>query len=203
MRERGLLRLLAPVFLVLGSFAISGCAGDVPAPKAFVPYDSADGRFSCDYPKGWEVEKGAGKQEAMFSYAKFSMGGAEIRVEADFAGSLFGDMARASGAGLGGEAEPPVAKVHVNPIRLKQMKEDFSNYQEREPKAFQSKGMGEGRRSMFTADQTFGGKIFGYRATLLTGDRRITILCTCPASNWNTLKPGFEKVIASLRLGGR
>jgi len=188
--------------LVFGVVAVSGCSGTVPAPTAFVAYHSADGRFSCDYPKGWEVEKGAGKQEAMFSYAKFSMGGAEIRVEADFAGSLFGDMARAGG-GIGADAEPPVARVHVNPIRLKQMKEDYSNYQEREAKGFQSKGLGEGRRSMFTADQTIGGKIFGYRATMLTGDRRITVLCTCPASNWNTLKPGFETVISSLRQGGQ
>jgi len=202
MRARWSLRLLAMASLVFGVVAVSGCSGTVPAPTAFVAYHSADGRFSCDYPKGWEVEKGAGKQEAMFSYAKFSMGGAEIRVEADFAGSLFGDMARAGG-GIGADAEPPVARVHVNPIRLKQMKEDYSNYQEREAKGFQSKGLGEGRRSMFTADQTIGGKIFGYRATMLTGDRRITVLCTCPASNWNTLKPGFETVISSLRQGGQ
>jgi hypothetical protein len=193
--------LVAVVAPILGVFPVLGCSGTVAAPTAFVAYHSADGRFSCDYPKGWEVEKGAGKQEAMFSYAKFRTGDAEIRVEADFAGSLFGDMARAGGAG--GDDEPPVAKVHVNPIRLKQMKDEFSNFTEREAKGFQSKGMGEGRRSMFTADQTFGGKIFGYRATLLTGDRRITVLCTCPAGNWQTLKPGFEKVISSLRLGGR
>ncbi|MGO9466909.1 MAG: hypothetical protein ACLQIB_56630 [Isosphaeraceae bacterium] len=202
MRARWLLRLLVGGSLVVGAAVVLGCEGTVAAPTTFAQYDSADGRFSCDYPKGWEVEKGAGKQEAMFSYAKFSMGGAEIRVEADFAGSLFGDMAKAGGV-MGGDAEPPVARVHLNPTRIKQMKEDYSNYQERDAKGFQSKGMGEGRRSMFTADQTFGGKIFGYRATLLTGDRRITVLCTCPAGNWQTLKPAFENVIASLRLGGR
>jgi len=189
--------------LVVGIAAILGCEGTVPAPTAFAPYDSADGRFSCDYPKGWEVEKGAGKQEAMYSYAKFRAGGAEISVDADFAGSLFGDMAKAGAGGAGTDAESPVARVHVNPIKLKQLKDEFSNYQEREAKSFQSKGMGEGRRSMFTADQTFGGKTFGYRATLLTGDRRITVLCTCPGGNWTTLKPAFEKVISSLRQGGR
>jgi hypothetical protein len=182
-------------------FAIAlGCEGTVAAPTSFAPYDSADGRFSCDYPQGWEVEKGAGKQDAPYSYAKFRAGGAEIRVEADFAGSLFGDMAKA-GAAMSGDAEAPVARVH--PLGERHMKEEFTNYQEREAKGFQSKGMGEGRRSMFTADQTFGGKTFGYRATLLTGDRRISVVCTCPAGNWQTLKPGFEKVIASLRQGGR
>jgi len=128
------------------------------------------------------------------------MGGAEIRVEADFAGSLFGDIAKAGG-GFGGNSEPPVARVH--PMGTKAMKDEFSNYQEKEAKGFQSKGMSEGRQSMFTADQTFGGKTFGYRATLLTGDRRITVITTCPADNWKTLKPAFEKVIASLRQGGQ
>jgi hypothetical protein len=201
MRARWLLRLLAAVSPVLVVFVVSGCGGTVPAPKAFVAYHSADGRFSCDYPKGWEVEKGAGKPDAPYSYAKFRMGGAEIRVEADFAGSLFGDIAKAGAGMLGGDAEPPVARVH--PMGVRTMKDEFSNYQEREAKGFQSKGMSEGRRSMFTADQTFGGKIFGYRATLLTGDRRITVVATCPAGNWQTLKPGFEKVIDSLRQGGQ
>ncbi len=203
MCARLLLRALPAMSVALGFSMLVGCEGNVPAPTAFAAYDSADGRFSCDYPKDWEVEKGAGKQEAMYSYAKFRAGGAEISVNADFAGSLFGDMAKAGAGAMGADAESPAAKVHANPIKLKQMKEQFSNYQEREGKSFQSKGMGEGRRSMFTADQTFGGKIFGYRATLLTGDRRITVLCTCPSGNWTTLKPAFEKVISSLRQGGR
>jgi hypothetical protein len=190
------------LLLALALTVVLGCEGTVPAPTEFVPYHSADGKFSCDYPKGWEVEKGAGRQDAMFSYAKFRAGGAEISVEADFAGSLFGDMAKAgNGASLSGDASP-AARVHANPITIKKLEEEFSNYKEREGKNFTSKGLGEGRRSMFTADQTFGGKLFGYRATLLSGDRRITVKCTCPSSNWSTLKPAFEKVISSLRIGG-
>jgi hypothetical protein len=192
-------RLSAIVGMYLGPIAISGCGGAVPAPKAFVAYHSPDGRFSCDYPKGWEAEVGAGKQDAPYSYAKFTMGNAEIHVGADFAGSLFGDIAKASGA-MSADAEAPAARVH--PLGVRQMKKDFSNYQEKEAKAFVSKAIGEGRRSFFTADQTLGGKTYGYRATLLSGDRRITVLCTCPAANWNALKPAFEKVINSLRLGG-
>jgi hypothetical protein len=166
-------RLTAIVGMCLGPMAISGCGGAVPAPKGFVAYHSPDGRFSCDYPKGWEVTGGGAKSDAPYSWAKFTMGNAEIRVDADFAGSLFGDIAKASGA-MSGDAEAPTARVH--PLGVRQMKEDYSNYQEKEAKAFQSKGLGEGRRSVFTADQTFGGKTYGYRATLLSGDRRITVL---------------------------
>jgi len=193
----------APAVCVLfGLLGIAGCGGGaVPAPTAFVAYNAPDGRFACDYPKGWEVEIGAGRQDAPYSYAKFTKGNAEIKVEADFAGSLFGDIAKAGAAMAGGDAEAPVARVH--PMGVRHMKDEYNNYQEREAKGFQSKGIGEGRRSIFIADQTLGGKIFGYRGTLLTGDRRITVVCSCPATNWKPLKPAFEKVIESLRLPGR
>ena len=189
----------ASIGLILSLLAISGCGAAVPAPKAFVAYHSPSGRFSCDYPKGWQAD-GAGKPESPNAWAKFTMGHAEIRVEADLAGSLFGDMAKSSGSTFGVEEEPPVARIH--PMGERQMKEDFTNYTEREPKPFQSKGIGEGRRSTFIADQTLGGKVYGYRATLLAHDRRITVVCTCPATNWKTLKPAFETVVASVRQGG-
>jgi hypothetical protein len=187
--------------VLFGLVGIPGCGGMVPAPTAFVVYKSPDGRFTCDYPKGWEASGSGDKQDAPYSWAKFTKGNAEIKVEADFAGSLFGDMAKAAGAAMGGDAEAPAARVH--PLGMQHMKEEYNHYEERQPKAFTSKGIGEGRRSVFTADQTLGGKIFGYRATLLSGDRRITVVCTCPATNWQALKAGFERVIESLRLGGR
>jgi hypothetical protein len=98
------------------------------------------------------------------------------------------------------KSEPAVAKVH--PMGVRQMKEDYSNYQEREAVKFQSKGLGEGRRSIFIADKGLGGKIYGYRATLLQHDRRISVICSCPATNWKALKPAFESITASLRQGG-
>ncbi len=184
-------------FSLLG---VPGCGGEVPAPKAFVTYNAPNGRFACDYPKGWEVTGSTSKAESPLSAAKFSMGNAEIKVSADLAGSLFGDITRSTGS-MGGDDEPPVAKVH--PMGVRSMKDEYSNYEEREAKGFKSRGIGEGRRSIFIADQTLGGKVYGYRATLLSGDRRITVVCSCPATNWKALKPAFEKVIESLSLPGR
>ena len=173
---------------------LPGCGGAVEAPKEFVAYGDVGGQFVCDAPKGWEVES-AGKPDSMMSSAKFTKGGAMIHITSDLAGSLFGDIA---GAGRrGDEAEPPVARIH--PMGERHMKEDYQNYKEREPKPFTSKGIGEGRRSTFTADQTLGGRVYGYRATLLSGDRRIEAICACPATNWQALKPAFEQVINSLR----
>jgi hypothetical protein len=178
---------------------LTGCGGEVPAPKAFAQYNSPDGRFSCDYPKGWEAA-GGGKADKPISWAKFTAGNAEIRVDADFAGSLFGDIAKA-GSAMSGDEEPPAAKVH--PMGFRHMKEEFGDkYEEREPKPFKSKGFGEGRKSVFIAPGSFGSKTYGYRATLLSGDRRLTIIAMCPATNWQALKPAFDTVIASLRHGG-
>jgi len=188
----------ALVLLVLAAAPLAGCGGVVPAPKAYATWLDKGGKFVCDYPKGWEAD-GGGKPDSPMSSAKFSSGSAEILVTADFAGSLFGDMARSTGSTFGQNEEPPVAKVHVHPVMLGHMKDDYNNYTEREPKVVKSKGLGEGRRSTFIADGSLGGKLYGYRATYLGGDRRITVICVCPATNWTTLKPAFEKVIDSLR----
>jgi hypothetical protein len=192
-------RLGAVVCALSGVLAVAGCGGSVATPKAYVTYHSTDGRFDCDCPKGWETD-GGGKPESPNCWAKLSSGNAEIKVNADFAGSLFGDMAKAGQGALGADAEPPVARVH--PMGERAMKEEYSNYQEREPKEFQSKGFGEGRRSTFIADGGLGGKTYGYRATLLANDRRITVICSCPSNNFQALKPAFERVIASVRQGG-
>jgi hypothetical protein len=189
-------RRVSSVCSFLALFLASGCGGEVPAPTSFAECLDQGGQFICDSPKGWEVDAG-GKPDSPNSFARFSKGNAQISVMSDLAGSLFGDMAKGSGDGLGGEPEHPSARVHEMGIR--RMKQEFANYQEREPKAVKSAGLGEGRQSTFIADKSMGGKIYGYRATFLGGDRRIEVICSCPATNWKVLKPAFEKVILSLR----
>src|SRR5262249_53071262 len=123
----GSIAILCSLLLMTGA---SGCGGSLPAPKAFANYDSPDGRFSCDYPKGWEAA-GGGKPDKPISWAKFTAGNAEIRVDTDLAGSLFGDIAKA-GSAMSGDEEPPAAKVH--PLGIRHMKEEFGDkYEEREP----------------------------------------------------------------------
>jgi hypothetical protein len=195
-------RPITVLLCVVGLLLFSGCGESVSAPTSFASYTSTDGRFSCDYPQGWQAEGGGSTD---YSWAKFTKGGVEIRIDADIAGSLFGDIAKSSSAMMGGTPDEssenaPVAQVHEQ--GLKRMKNDYTNYQEREPKVVKA-DVGVGRRSTFIADQTLGGKLYGYRATFLGNDRRLTVLCTCPATNWQALKPAFEKVVASLRYGGR
>ena len=154
--------IMALAVLVLGLPGVFGCGGAVPAPKEFVTYHSTDGRFDCDCPKGWETD-GGGKPDSPNCWAKLTSGNALIDISADFAGSLLGDIAKAGagGGGLGQPVEAPVARVH--PMGQRAMKEEFSNYAEKDAVAFKSKGFGEGRRSIFTADKSLGGKVFGLR----------------------------------------
>jgi hypothetical protein len=191
---------MAVLYGLIGLLSCAGCGETVAAPKSYVAYTSKDSRFACDYPQGWKADGGGNTD---YSWAKFTKENAEIRIDADIAGSLMGDIAKSGQGMFGVDASGENAPVaHVHELGLRRMKEDYSNYKEQEPKAVNA-GLGDGRRSSFTADQTFGGKLLGYRATFLGGDRRINVVCRCPASNWKTLKPAFEKVIDSVRSGGR
>lgn len=182
------------LFVLATAVGLAGCSQAVPAPKSYKDFSAKDGTFSCSAPADWDVEGGDGTRTE-YSMTKFTKGAAEIRVEADLAGSLHADMAKAAGDRFG-DSEPPVARVH--PMKIRSLEEEFTNYKEREAKAFQSKGLGEGRKAIFIADGGMVGKIYGYHATLLTGDKRLTILCTCPATNWKVLRPAFDKVLASV-----
>ena len=72
---------------------------------------------------------------------------------------------------------------------------------ESEPAPFPNGRLGEGRIAEFTASG--GGLVFapdlrGYRVTLLTNNRRITILCHCPEPDFEGLRPTFLAVCRSV-----
>jgi len=73
-------------------------------------------------------------------------------------------------------------------------------YREGEPATFKGSTLGEGRIAGFTASGggVFGSKIRGLRVTLLTNDRRISILCEAPAALFEKLKPTFLATCRSL-----
>lgn len=174
---------------------LAGCGQSVPAPSSYKEFSAKNGTFSCSAPSDWDVEGGDGTRTE-YSMCTFTKGAASIRVEADLAGSLHADIAKSANARMGGEVESPVAAVHA--LKISSLKDEFTNYKEREAKPFQSKGLGEGRKAIFIADGGMVGKMYGYHATLLTGDKRLTILCQCPATNWKVLRPAFDKILLSM-----
>ena len=174
-------------------FASWGCGGQpVAAPTSLTKFESKDKQVRFEYPAGWEVTASGG--QGLLSHSVFQQGPAKIDVGCDLAGSLFAGP----GAPRDPNEEPASARIHE--LGLKNMKEDFSGYEEQPAQPIKT-NIGEGRISEFTAAGSFGGKIRGYRATALTRDRRVTVICTCPERDWETLKPAFTKVIGSLSQG--
>lgn len=176
----------------------AGC-GSVAAPSAFAKYQAKDGSFDVEYPQGWAAE-GGGKGHY---WSKFTKGNAIIRVGTDVSGSLLGDIASAGMGGLMGEEEipeelEPIAQVHQQ--GLEQVQIDRPNYKEQDPVKVTAP-IGEGRRSEFADTTTLGGQLRGYRATFLSRDKRITVSCQCNGSNFDVLRPAFERVIESVANG--
>jgi hypothetical protein len=186
------LRTSTPLALFLSSVFVLGCSsGPVPAPTAFTKIESADKQFRVEHPNGWQVTTTGGM--GTLSHCIFEAGAARIDIAADLMGSL---MAGPSGPPSDPNVEPPVARVHE--MGKAKFAEEFSNYEEQEARPVQT-ALGEGRIAEFTATGSMGRKLRGYRATVLSRDRRITAMCSCPVSEWETLKPAFEKVIGSLQ----
>lgn len=168
-----------------------GCGGDVPAVTTYSEFTAKNGLFSVDYPEGWSTA-GGGTSDNSRAWGEFKSGPAKIRVSADMAGSVRGDIA---GIGMSGDADPdemPVARIHEEDQG--KFAADFDRYEEGAPEVVRSK-VGDGRVSTFTAS---GRKIVGFRGTFLAKNHRITVICQCPKRLWTRLKPAFVHVIQTL-----
>ncbi len=191
-------KMLAWLAVIGAMLAISGCSGPAVVPAEFKPYKAQDGSFLILSPTGWEVESGG---KAGYAWAKFTSGSAEISVDANWVGSMIADIAKSGfnpiGIDIAVEDRAPVAAVHEHE---RQGFEEGAGVQEKQPVAVPT-GLSDARRSEFTGTRTFGGSIHGYRVTALSSDKRIRVVCQCLESEWEALKPAFDKVIESLGRG--
>jgi len=171
-------------------------AFDPDAEKALaaVEYSAKDGAFKLRHPPGWTAETGA-RPDNTYSYVILTKGSSKIQAYADIQGSLM------SGSDSAGEYEEgsefaPVHKAHELYKRV--AAEELSGYAEGRPDVFKGSALGEGRLSVFTASGgLFGGKLKGYHVTLLTRDRRVSILAYGPESEFETLRPTYLAVCRS------
>jgi predicted DNA-binding WGR domain protein len=156
-----------------------------------------DGAFSCKHPDGWEVESGS-RPDNTYSWAKFTKGSATLRINADVTGSLIADIEKSFG-GEGEGDESPVASAHEMARRT--ASEEFDDYKEGAARSITSPGLGDGRIAEFEAGGSglLSTHYHGYRATLLTQNRRLTILCWCPEKQWDALKPTFFAFIQGVK----
>jgi hypothetical protein len=203
MKSRHIILFISVAMLLAAT--IGGCGSSkIAAPASYNRWNAKDGTFSIDYPADWNAD-GGGKQG--IQWAKFTQGNAQIRVNVDVSSSLVGDIAGAGiqQSGLGEKLEgaeaidlAPVAAAHQ--FNMESSTQDMKGYKEGDAIPFQSK-LGDGRKSPFSCDGSLGKKMRGYRATTLSHDKGIKIICICPANNWETLRPAYDKILESLAMG--
>lgn len=179
--------------------AAADVAGGDPAADAklaSVQFSPKDKAFKVRHPEGWEVETGS-RSDNLYSWARFTKGSAKIEVRADAAGSLMAG----SPSGEQHEEGSPLAPVHqAHELYQKSISDEFSEFSESEPTVFKGSQLGEGRIAALKATESglLGSKVEGYRITLLTNDRRVTVLCTCASRDLEKMKPTFFAVGRSL-----
>jgi hypothetical protein len=176
--------------------AVSGGDGSsVVAPKNFDEIEFGDGDYLCEGPKDWKVTSGGGR-EGIPPWVQFEQGGASIRIRDSLAGTDEAMIDRA--LGFGTAVEQGTAPVDdVNQHRKKGVAESMRNYEEKAPEKLQHE-LGDALIAEFTAKPLFGEAIRGYHATVLDEFHQFTIVCRCPESLFETLKPAFKHVITKL-----
>lgn len=168
----------------------------VKAPVSYTPYNAIDNSFSCDQPGGteWTMHE-TGATSGNLATVTFQSGHVRVRVVSDATGSIMGDIATAGNANLPPEQQvPAVQKLHMHDVAV--LANDLPGYKEGDAQPFQSQ-FGDSRVSEWTAD----GSLHGYRVTMLTHEREITVICICPERNWAVLKPAFLQIINSIKAG--
>ena len=163
---------------------------------AAVEFSAKDGAFKLHHPQGWEHDTGS-RPDNTYSWATVSHDSAKIRIIADIKGSLMSGSDSAQQYEEGSELAP----VHQrDELYKKAAGDDYGNFNESKPAVFKGSQLGEGRISTLSAagEGLFGSKLRGYHVTLLTRDRRVTILCQCPEKEFAGLKPTFLAVCRSL-----
>ena len=191
---------MAALAAVVGWSLLVGCdSGPVEAPTAYGEYNSRDGTFACEYPESWSAD-GGGKNGPQ--WATFASGTAEIRVDADLAGSLLGGIAGSFTPDAVEQSALELEPVHgVHVLGKKAAEAKYSGYTELDSPQEWKVSLGPSRRSEFTAASAFGTGLHGYRTTVLGHDKRVVVYCICREDDWPTLEPAFTHVLGTLKRG--
>jgi hypothetical protein len=163
---------------------------------ASVELSAKDNAFKLRHPRGWQTDTGS-RPDNTYSWVTVAGDTAKIRIIADIQGSLMAGSDSSHEHAEGSEMAP----VHVaHELYKKVAAEEYGDFNESQPAVFKGSQLGEGRIAVFSAagEGLFGSKLRGYRVTLLTRDRRVTVLCHCPEKEFAKFKPVFLAVCRSL-----
>jgi hypothetical protein len=180
------------ILIIVAIWVVVSLVGGGPPAEPVTAWEKfrvGENEISFEYPKGWRVADYGkqGTREVDIVEIKGNTG-AKINFKENLVGSLIGDIANAGNAGK------PVPD-HLTPVaRVHEMRfpKEMSNYKE-EPAMTVQCGFGDARRSAYTQ-----GSQRGYRVTILMHQTALDVYCWCRASDWDTLRPAFERFITSL-----
>lgn len=202
------------VMLCGAVFAFGRVPTSAPTPGPLIDFTTGDKALSIKHPDNWKP--GTLELHDVATSIKFEPAkNFYFKVKADLAGSLMADIAKSTGAqldSLGSSLGVPSGGEHRK-SPLEQMHEmqgeeyanggDFDSYTEGATKKTTIAG-NEAMLTEFTYKESgTWGKVgmVGLRGTAISNDRRITVLCYCPASAKNEFWPIFGQMIASVQLG--
>lgn len=212
-RVRNIGLAIAAAVLVTACVVLFFVCGRTPdpvnAPTAYGAYAASDNSFTCEAPTGWHTRGMA--SGAIMSDVLFEKATARISIKSDMQGSLVADTMRASSNAAQDLLDnlPPGAPRPAIPTPRPvieslhewsggNLAKKMPDFVEMPMQAFTSR-IGDARVSEWTGTDDFA--VHGYRATMLSGERRVTVFCQCRASDWKALKPAFERVIGSVAVG--
>ena len=173
-------------------------------PTTWTTFTASDKSFSCAAPGGWETttsdkaQQMVGKDQTTGG-VQFRSGSASIEITTDTVATLMsyilvhgnGDTDALTGAKAGSLHKQ--WKIATSAIH--------KGYQETTVAPI-DQNMGDARLSEWTANGNvfgLGGRVHGYRASLVGGNLTAVVVCQCLDSDWPALKPAFRHVIASVK----
>ena len=175
-------------------------------PTGYTSFIASDKSFSCDAPTGWvttaaDKSKTEAGNDSTVNGVLFQNNSAQMDITTDSMASLVSaDLMKNSGETLS-STESRAPALH------KQWKTSVSathkGFQETLVAGFQGQ-MGDALLSEWTASGNvfgLGGKVHGYRASLVGGSKTAEVVCSCLESDWPALKPAFLRIITSVTEG--
>jgi hypothetical protein len=175
---------------------LGGCGGPAMVPTSYESFTDKHNTFKIQAPCGWSADSGG--DDKKYSWAAFTSGSTSIVFDVDGMRAL---ILRTATTGInpmvpGGANGLTLAVDKVHWLEKPEFEEKMRVKEEKEESV--ETGLGQTLKSQYTSTAEASSPIRGYRATAVRDDKRIKITCTCPAGEWDKLKPVFDKVIDSL-----
>lgn len=195
----------------------------IPIPGPFTSFTTSDKLIALQHPDNWKPRQTSAHSN--LTRVKFTPSRTlYFSVSADLQGSLMADMARSSStqsasitdmanalpSAAGSETrqeakqKSPLEKLHeMQSAELQKNEVEYAKFEDGKTTPTQISGM-EALVTEFGFQQASvlgSHAMTGLRATVLTNERRVEIICYGPKEGEKVFKPVFEKMIESIKLG--